>query len=118
MQNKEEYAKILHNCRPDEENLPKRENEYEKGIKIRCKFPKSVKKRTYILSEFGPVTIDAVKEFLALRALGKPLEVCATSGHWEGQPFLVRAVEDFEITEEEEIFIDEYKSHLRLMYVK
>ena len=53
---------------------------------------------------------------MALHALKKPLSICATSGHWEGMPFLLIAEDDFEITEEDEKFIDNYKSHLILEY--
>ena len=50
------------------------------------------------MSEFGPVTYDAILEFKALRALNKPLQICATSGHWEGTPFLLYASDDIIIT--------------------
>jgi len=53
---------------------------------------------------------------MALHALKKPLDICATSGRWEGTPFLLIAEDDFEITEEDEKFIDNYKSHLILEY--
>jgi len=112
----EQEYQILNRARPNEKDLHLTENKYGRSIKIRCKFPKSIKKNTYILSEFGPVTFDAMREFMALCALKKPLGVCATSGRWEGMPFLLIAEDDFEITEEDEKFIDNYKSHLKLEY--
>ena len=112
---KQKYQ-ILNEIRPNEEDLHLIENEYSRSIKIRCKFPRLIKKNTQILSEFGPVTFDAMREFMALRALKKPLGICATSGHWEGMPFLLIAEDDFEITEEDEKFVDNYKSHLVLEY--
>ena len=112
----EQKYQILNRTRPNEEDLHLIENEYGRSIRIRCKFPKSIKKNTQILSEFGPVTYDAMQDFMALHALKKPLSICATSGHWEGMPFLLIAEDDFEITEEDEKFIDNYKSHLVLEY--
>lgn len=78
-------------------------------IKIRCNFPKAIKKGTYIISEFGPVTYDAMQEYKALRILKKPLIYCAVTGRWEGTPFLLMATEDFVITEEDEKFIKKYR---------
>ena len=112
----EEYIKGCYDCRPNEEECHIKENEYERSIQIRCKFPKTIKKRTYIVSEFGPVTMDAVEEFLALHALKKPIDIAATSGRWEGRPFCLFTTDDVEITLEDEEFIDDYKKHLRLVY--
>ena len=112
----EQKYQILNKARPNEEDLHLIENEYGRSIKIRCQFPRSIKKNTQILSEFGPVAFDAMREFMTLHALKKPLGVCATSGRWEGTPFLLIAEDDFEITEEDEKFIDNYKSHLVLEY--
>lgn len=81
-------------------------------IKIRCCFPKHIKKGTYIISEFGPVTYDAMEEYKALQILKKPLIRCATTGRWEGTPFLLMATADFIITEEDEKFIQNYKKRL------
>ena len=97
--------KHLYNNRPEEKDLLSEDKTY---LKIRCHFPKTIKKGTYVISEFGPVTYDAVLEFKALRALKKPLHACATSGHWEGIPFLLYASDDVIITEEDEKFIQDY----------
>ena len=56
----------------------------------------------------GPITYDAMKEYEALRILKKPLVSCATSGRWEGTPFLLITTEDFIITKNDEIFIQDY----------
>lgn len=93
-----------YNCRPNEDDLQTRND----LIEIRCRFPKTIKKNTYIKSALGPVTYDAIKEYEALRLLKKPLAVCATSGHWEGTPFLLITTEDFVITKEDEKFIQDY----------
>ena len=42
------------------------------------------------------------------RTIKKPLIPCATSGYWEGTPFLLITTEDFIITKEDEIFIQDY----------
>lgn len=93
-----------YNCRPNEEDLQTKDN----LIEIRCHFPKTIKKGKYIKSALGPVTYDAIKEYEALRILKKPLIPCATSGYWEGTPFLLITTEDFIITKEDEIFIQDY----------
>lgn len=97
--------KHLYGTRPEEKDLL---SEDKTCLKIRCHFPKTIKKGTYIISEFGPVTYDAVLEFKALHALKKPLHICATSGHWEGIPFLLYASDDVIITEKDEEFIQKY----------
>ena len=94
----------FYNCRPNEEDLQTKDN----LIEIRCHFPKTIKKGKYIKSALGPVTYDAIKEYEALRILKKPLIPCATSGYWEGTPFLLITTEDFIITKEDEIFIQDY----------
>lgn len=91
--------------RPNEEDLQIRDG----VIGIRCSFPKTIKKGKYVRSALGPVTYDAVKEFEALHILKKPLVVCATTGYWEGTAFLLMATEDFVITREDEVFIQNYK---------
>ncbi len=97
--------KHLYNIRPEEKDLL---SEDKTCLKIRCHFPKTIKKGTYIISEFGPVTHDAILEFKALRLLKKPLHSCATSGRWEGIPFLLYASDDIIITEKDEEFIQKY----------
>lgn len=94
----------FYNCRPNEEDLQTKDN----FIEIRCRFPKTIKKGKYIKSAFGPVSYDAILEFKALRALKKPLQICATSGHWEGTPFLLYASDDIIITKQDEKFIQDY----------
>ena len=93
-----------YNSRPNEDELRTKNN----LIEIRCRFPKTIKKNTYIKSALGPVAYDAVKEYEALRILKKPLVPCATSGRWEGTPFLLMTTEDFIITKEDEKFIQDY----------
>jgi hypothetical protein len=38
--------------------------------------------------------------------------VCATTGHWEGTPFLLITTDDFTITLEDEKIIQQYKSKI------
>lgn len=97
--------KHLYDTRPEEKDLL---SEDKTCLKIRCHFPKTIKKGTYIVSEFGPVTYDAILEFKALRLLKKPLHRCATSGRWEGIPFLLYVSDDVIITEKDEEFIQNY----------
>lgn len=104
--------KHLYNTRPEEKDLL---SEDKTHLKIRCRFPKTIKKGTYIVSEFGPVTYDAVLEFKALHALKKPLQFCATSGHWEGMPFLLYASNDVIITEKDEEFIQKFLKRYKTM---
>ena len=102
--------KDYHQHRPSEEEF--KISEYDNGkryIEIRTIFPKNIRKNTYIISALGPVSYDTVLEAQALFALKKPLQVCATSGHWEGTPFLLYTKDDFFITEEDEKFIYNYK---------
>ena len=94
-----------YNCRPNEDDLRTTKNNL---IEIRCHFPKTIKKDTYIKSALGPVTYDAMKEYEALQILQKPLASCATSGRWEGTPFLLITTEDFIITKKDEKFIQDY----------
>ena len=42
----EQEYQILNRARPDEKDLHLIENEYGRNIRIRCKFPKSIKKNT------------------------------------------------------------------------
>lgn len=95
----------LYNTRPEEKDLL---SEDKTCLKIRCQFPKTIKKGTYIKSAFGPASYDAILEFKALRTLKKPLQICATSGHWEGTPFLLYASDDVIITKQDEKFIQNY----------
>lgn len=113
MKQNKEYCYInykhLYNSRPEEKDLLSKTDCLGKVyLKIRCHFPKTIKKGTYIISEFGPVTYNAVLETKALFALNKPLQICATSGYWEGVPFLLYASDDVIITEEDEKFIQDY----------
>ena len=86
-------------------------------IYIRTKFPKKIKKDTYILSEFGPVSYDAILEFHVLKILlKKPLSVCPTSGRWEGMPFLLITTDDFSINKEEDYFIEQHKRDFSINY--
>ena len=109
MKQNKEYCYInykhLYNSRPEEKDLLSKD---KTCLKIRCHFPKTIKKGTYIKSAFGPVSYDAILEFKALCALKKPLQICATSGYWEGTPFLLYASDDIIITEEDEKFIQDY----------
>lgn len=99
----------LYNSRPEEKDICFEKDSLNRTyLKIRCQFPKTIKKGTYIISEFGPASYDAILEFKALRALKKPLQICATSGHWEGTPFLLYASDDVIITKQDEKFIQNY----------
>lgn len=99
----------LYNSRPEEKDICFEKDSLNKTyLKIRCQFPKTIKKGTYIISAFGPVTYNAVLETKALLALNKPLQICATSGHWEGVPFLLYASDDIVITKQDEKFIQNY----------
>ena len=99
----------LYNSRPEEKDICFEKDCLDRTyLKIRCQFPKTIKKGTYIISEFGPASYDAILEFKALRALKKPLQICATSGHWEGTPFLLYASDDIIITKQDEKFIQDY----------
>lgn len=96
-------------CRPEEKDICFEKDSLNRTyLKIRCQFPKTIKKGTYIESAFGPASYDAILEFKALRALKKPLQICATSGHWEGTPFLLYASDDIIITKQDEKFIQNY----------
>lgn len=77
-------------------------------IKVEGHFPKAIPKNTYILSKYPYVSYRIVNEFKALRKLNKNIVVCATSGHWEGDAFLLRTEEDIFITEEDEKFIENF----------
>lgn len=78
----------FYNSQPEEKDIYFEKDSLNRTyLKIRCQFPKTIKKGTYIKSAFGPASYDAILEFKALRALKKPLHICATSGHWEGTPF-------------------------------
>ena len=77
-------------------------------IKVEGHFPKNIPKNTYILSKYPYVSYRIMNEFKALRKLNKNIAVCPTSGHWEGDAFLLRAEEDIFITEEDENFIENF----------
>ena len=99
----------LYNSRPEEKDICFEKDSLNRiYLKIRCQFPKTIKKGTYIKSAFGPVSYDTILEFKALRALNKPLQICTTSGHWEGTPFLLYASDDIIITKQDEKFIQNY----------
>ena len=99
----------FYNSRPEEKDICFEKDSLNRTyLKIRCQFPKTIKKGTYIKSAFGPASYDAILEFKALRALKKPLQICATSGHWEGTPFLLYASDDIIITKQDEKFIQNY----------
>ena len=76
------------------------------AIFLRTQFPKTIPNNTYITSE-EYLSYDLMREFLILRRLDKPLVICATSGHWEGTPLLLKTSADFEITFEDEKFIQD-----------
>lgn len=103
-----DYYEHWYKYRPEEEDL--KQNDI---IRIRTHFPKTIKKDTYIISAFPVVSYDAMKEFYILYfVLHKPLVVCATTGHWEGTPFLLITTDDFTITLEDEKIIQQYKSKI------
>lgn len=107
----EEYIQRCYNCRPTESQLKQENN----CILIRGKFPKTIKKDTIIASAFPLISFDAVIEFHILKTiLKKPIGICATSGNWEGLPFLLFAMDDIIITLEDEKIIQKYKNKVRL----
>lgn len=108
-----EYIKYIHQYRPTENNLDKTT---DNDIFLKCKFPKTIKKGTYIHSAFPVVSYDLVIEMLALLRLSKPIQVCATSGRWEGTPFLLYVKDDFDIDLNDEEFIEKFKRKARIIY--
>ena len=107
MQNNDLYYinyDLCYKNRPTEEDLQTENN----IIKVRCSFPKTIKKGKYIISAVGPVTYDIMKEYEALQILRKPLASCAVTGRWEGTPFSLITTDDFIITREDEEFIQDY----------
>lgn len=106
----EYYYKI----RPNENDLENINN----CIKIRTCFPKTIKKGTYIISAFPVISFDAMKEFYILQSLlKKPLEICATTGRWEGTPFSIYTTDNITITLEDEKLIQDYKFKVRFQYI-
>lgn len=104
-----DYFKNINNNRPKIKDLNKKCDDLNNlCIYLEGHFPKYIPKNTYILSKYPFVSYKLVKEFQALRALNKKISMCATSGHWEGDPFLLYTEEDIVITEEDEKFIKEY----------
>lgn len=107
MPNKKTYYvdyKHFYNCRPNEEDLKKDNG----NIYVKGRFPKTITKGTYILSEYPYVAYDIIREFQVLRQiLHKPIVICATSGYWEGNAFLLQAEDDVVITEEDEKIIQD-----------
>jgi hypothetical protein len=115
MQSKTHYVnyEYFYKCRPEENSLKDKPG----NIRIRCVFPKTIQKGTYILSAFPAISFDAVKEFYVLyKILKKPFQICATSGKWEGTPFLVYAKDDIIITLEDEKIIQETQLNLEDIY--
>ena len=94
----------FYKCRPNEEDLTD-----EKGdILVEGHFPKTICKGKYILSKYPYVSYRIIKEFEALHKLHKPLIVCATTGYWPGDPFLLKAEDNVFITLEDEKYIIDY----------
>lgn len=103
-----DYYEHWYKYRPEEEDLKQ-----DDVIRIRTLFPKTIKKDTYITSAFPVVSYDAMKEcYILYCILHKPLMICATTGRWEGTPFLLVTTDDFIITLEDEKIIQQYKSKI------
>ncbi len=89
---------------------------YNNGtLSLRTCYPKTIPNGTMIVSD-EYLSYDLMKETMALFKLGKPLQVCATTGKWEGSPFLLKVTDDFEITKEDDRFIRDYVYGLRFEY--
>jgi hypothetical protein len=99
----------FYNCRIEEKDCKKDHYPNYDVIFLNGQFPKTIKKGTMILSEQPYVAYDLMKETMALFELNKPLQVNATSGHWYGTPFFLSTTDDFEITLDDEIFIQNYQ---------
>jgi len=111
MMTDEEYIQHCYKYRPDIYLVE--EDQVYPTIKIRTQFPKFIKKDTCVISAFGVASYDAMKEFYILKKiLHKPLIVGATSGRWEGTPFLVYTIDDFFITLEDEKIIQDYEGRV------
>jgi len=102
---------LIYNSRPNIQDIKQIQN----CIFLRTQFPKTIPNNTYIKSE-EYLSYDLVKEILALKALNKPFSICATSGRWEGTPFMLQTNDNFEITLEDEIFIQNYINKLKIVY--
>lgn len=101
----------LYKTRPSFEDM-----KYNNGtLSLRTCYPKTIPNGTIIVSD-EYLSYDLVKETLALLKLNKPLLVYATSGKWEGTPFLLKVTNDFEITKEDDKFIRDYVDKLRFVY--
>ena len=116
---KEERAKWFHECRPSVEDLKVTYGGPNKDIPtvhIRTRFPKKMPKGMYVVSDLGPVSFDAMIEYKILLKLKKPLLICAYSGRWEGTPFMTITGDDFEITEEDELLIEDYERDMKIRF--
>ena len=101
----------LYETRPSFEDM-----KYNNGIlSLRTCYPKTIPNGTMIVSD-EYLSYDLMKETMALFKLGKPLQVCATTGWWEGTSFLLKVTNDFEITKEDDKFIRDYVDKLRFVY--
>lgn len=101
----------LYKTRPSFEDM-----KYNNGtLSLRTCYPKTIPNGTMIISD-EYLSYDLMKETMALFELGKPLQVCATTGWWEGSPFLLKVTDDFEITKEDDRFIRDYVDKLRFEY--
>ena len=88
-------------------------------IGIKNVFPSFIKKGTFITSYDGIVSYDTMIEFIILvSVLHKPFGI--VSQDWydpdRGTPFLAQAIEDIEITIEDEKIIEEYRHKAKIVF--